>query len=318
MYRRTTSEGCDKLTAHDTPSLVHTFVVFAYDSVGTEEGYQKRVHHDVLVNKSAYQDLYISLKNKYAEQLIEDWAENTDPLKHAFEDISLAAFLILLWKERHGKETKFVDIGCGNGVLVYLLVMEGYEGYGFDARRRKSWKIFPQHVQDRLYEKILIPSFLEDITDDAVHNGRFDDQTFLISNHADELTPYTPLLAAMTPGSGFLAIPCCEHDFSGAKVGGRVVKTIQTTAENDSLGQGKYGMYCKWICEIARQMGWTVEREMLRIPSTRNVGIVGRQIAGQCNREQALEVIKKVGGQNGFNGFIERAKGLKDKVHRGH
>jgi len=270
------------------------------------------------VDKSAYQDLYISLKNKYAKRLIRDWAESTDPLKHAFEDISLAAFLILLWKESHGKETNFVDIGCGNGVLVYLLVMEGYEGYGFDARRRKSWRIFPQHVQDRLYEKILIPSFLEDITDDAVHNGRFDDQTFLISNHADELTPYTPLLAAMTSGSAFLAIPCCEHDFSGVKAGGRVVKTTQITTENDSLGQGKYGMYCEWICEIARQMGWTVEREMLRIPSTRNVGIVGRQIAGKCNREQALEVIQKVGGQNGFNGFIERAKGLKDKVHRGH
>ena len=271
------------------------------------------------MDKSAYQDLYISLKNKYAKQLIRDWVETTDPLKHVFEDISLAAFLILLWSKGHGKETKFVDIGCGNGVLVYLLAMEEYEGYGFDARRRKSWAIFPRHVQDRLYEKILVPWFLEDVSGDSVHNGRFDQSTFLISNHADELTPYTPLLAALTPGSSFLAIPCCEHDFSGAKVGGGFLKSsTEITAETESLGQGKYGKYCEWICEIAREMGWTVEREMLRIPSTRNVGIVGRQITYQNDRERVLEVIKKVGGQNGFDGFIDRAKGLKDKVHRGH
>ena len=290
----------------------------AYYSVGTEEGYQKRVHHDVLVDKSEYQDLYISLKNKYAEQLIHDWAESTDPLKHVFEDISIAAFLILLWNQGHGKETKFVDLGCGNGVLVYILTMEGYKGYGFDARRRKSWKIFPQHVQDRLQERILIPWFLEDVSDDIFHNGVFDEQTFLISNHADELTPYTPLLAALTPGSGFLAIPCCEHNFSGAKVAGGHFKPTKNNQELKSLGYGKYGTYCNWICEISTQMGWTVEIEMLRIPSTRNVGIVGRHFACQIGAEQALAVVKKVGGPNGFDGFIERAKGLKDKVHKGH
>jgi tRNASer (uridine44-2'-O)-methyltransferase len=273
-------------------------------SLGTQEGYQKRVHHDVLVDKSAYQDLYISIKNKYAKSLIRDWVETTDPLKHVFEDISLAAFLILLWKER----PKFVDIGCGNGVLVYLLTMEGYEGNGFDARRRKSWTIFPQHVQDRLFERILIPHFLAEATTENCHNGKFDDGTFLISNHADELTPYTPILAALTPNSGFLAIPCCEHDFSGAKVAGPLLKPVKDI--------GKYGMYCEWICKISREMGWAVETEMLRIPSTRNVGIVGRHINCQGSKEMALEVIKKIGGQNGYEGFVERAKGLKDRIHR--
>lgn len=232
-----------------------------------------------------------------------------------FEDISLATFLILLWSEKHGERTKFVDIGCGNGVLVYILIMEGYEGYGFDARRRKSWTIFPQHVQDLLHEKILIPKFLEDVTGEGIHDGTFDDGTFLISNHADELTPYTPLLAALTPDSGFLAIPCCEHDFSGAKVSGGLLKKRKG---EDGARQGRYGMYCNWIRDISRQMGWTVEEEMLRIPSTRNVGIVARQINSHGDKEKALEVIQEIGGKNGCKGFVERALGLKNKVHRGH
>jgi tRNASer (uridine44-2'-O)-methyltransferase len=282
----------------------------------------------MLIDKSVYQDLYITLKNKHAKTLIEKWVEATDPLKHVFEDISLATFLILLWEQDRGKETTFVDIGCGNGVLVYLLVMEGYEGYGFDARRRKSWNIFPQHVQHRLHEKILLPHFLtqgnddqdHSNIDDGIHNGVFGDGTFLISNHADELVPYTPLLAAMTPNSGFLAIPCCEHDFSGSKIGGGFLKSTKSTEKtnNGDVGQGRYGMYCEWICKIAREMGWIVQREMLRIPSTRNVGIVGRRIERIVDKEDPLEVIGNVGGKNGFDGFAERARALKDRVHKGH
>jgi tRNASer (uridine44-2'-O)-methyltransferase len=280
-----------------------------------EEGYKKHVHHDLLVDKSAYQDLYICLKNKYAKGLIDKWVEATDPLKHVFEDISLAAFLILLWQSHGGKNTRFVDIGCGNGVLVYLLVMEGYEGYGFDARSRKSWNIFPESVQVRLHEQILIPWVFGGVAEEGVHDGRFEQGTFLISNHADELTPYTPLLAALTPGAGFLAIPCCEYDFSGAKAGRNLVKISKG---NNEEGQGRYGRYCDWVNEIAREMGWTIEREMLRIPSTRNVGIVGRKIEGECSKDTALEVIRKLGGTNGFSGFVERARGLKDKVHGVH
>jgi len=189
--------------------------------------------------------------------------------------------------------------------------MEGYEGYGFDARKRKSWTTFPEHVQQCLHEKFLIPQSIDaTISGDGIHNGVFEDGTFLISNHSDELTPWTPLLAALTPEAGFLAIPCCEYDFSGVKANGGLLPSLQST---EGI-QGRYAMYCEWISLIARAMGWIVEREMLRIPSTRNVGIVGRKIDGVKDKELTLEVIKEFGGKAGYRGFITRALALKDKV----
>jgi len=272
-------------------------------------GYVKRVHHDLLVDKSSFQDLYITLKNKYAKPLIQNWVESTDPQKHVFEDIAIAAFLILLWSENKGEETRFVDIGCGNGTLVYLLTMEGHEGYGFDARKRKSWTTFPSQVQERLLEKVLIPHFIQSDSpvEDGIHNGIFKDGEFLISNHADQLTPWTPLLAALTPNSGFLAIPCCEQDFSGCKVSGGLLKLSPLKEGN----RGRYTSYCEWISQISKAMGWSVEKEMLRIPSTRNTGIAGRKIDFVKDKEKALEIIKEFGGDNGYRGFIERALKLK-------
>ena len=37
---------------------------------------------------------------------------------------------------------RFIDIGCGNGLLVYLLVKEGHIGKGIDIRRRNIWSRF--------------------------------------------------------------------------------------------------------------------------------------------------------------------------------
>lgn len=53
-----------------------------------------------------------------------------------------------LWsKYFQNKKPSFVDLGCGNGLLVYILNEEGYSGYGIDVRKRKIWDMYPEHVK---------------------------------------------------------------------------------------------------------------------------------------------------------------------------
>ncbi|KAL6239545.1 hypothetical protein BDW75DRAFT_121094 [Aspergillus navahoensis] len=233
---------------------------------------------DNVIPRNRVQDTYSHLKKKYAADLNERWIESTEPSKHVFEDLGIAAFLIELWRDLYGavpgderEQQKqqyltseegsgqfpgFVDIACGNGVLVYILISEGYSGWGFDARRRKTWNIFPADVQERLKEEIYIPKpFMDALAtqdegpsqnqdqnqDDPMHLSPSEFQpgqsidsssgtstslstlpkdTFIISNHADELTLWTPILATLlnpTKPPPFLAIPCCSHSLSGAR-----------------------------------------------------------------------------------------------------
>lgn len=91
--------------------------------------YTKRSHHDRLVSRETYQDLYLELKQKYL-WVLGAWKENTDPKKHVFEDVGIASWLMCLWRrmypEVQGKDGReswgqppggFVDVGCGNGLL---------------------------------------------------------------------------------------------------------------------------------------------------------------------------------------------------------
>ncbi|KAF2083712.1 DUF1613-domain-containing protein, partial [Saccharata proteae CBS 121410] len=262
------------LTPRLTRTALSLLTLINKHSLGQKAGYTKRVHHDLLVHQAAFQDTYTRLKTKYARRLIEGWVEQTPPGKHVFEDLGIAAFLIELWRGMYGEGKRpfpgFVDIGCGNGVLVYVLLEEGYEGWGFDARRRKTWDTFPPHVQQRLQERVLVPEVLRgglDTSSPTIHNGIFPPSTFIISNHADELTPWTPLLASLSC-SPFIAIPCCSHNFTGAK--------FRAPIQRRNKQPSAYATLCDWVSRIAEDVGYTPEKEMLRIPSTRNVGIVGR------------------------------------------
>jgi len=367
---------------------------------GQLAGYTKRVNHDQLVSQQRVQDRYTELKQKHATRLCDRWVEKTEPSKHVFEDLGIAAFLIELWKDMYrdndfsgldigDTETDtrpifpgFVDIGCGNGVLVDILLREGYPGWGFDARRRKTWSTFDDSIQQYLKELILVPQPLFEMQQAsdhanggiiskrhsaAWHNGIFPTSTFIISNHADELTPWTPLLASIS-SSPFLAIPCCSHNLSGLRFRAPSVfnnnsadalapsyfsahinksKSIAIAvacSDNEvifgpqSAEQGDlkdlnpkarakqpsaYSSLCDWVAHLAARVGFKVEREMLRLPSTRNVGILGRgfmpTFEGEhldVRRERVIGIASKEKADGVL--WVDRAKGLMSGKEGGH
>jgi len=99
----------------------------------------------------------------------------------------------------------------------------------------------------------------------------------LIGNHADELVPWIPIIAARSsPTCKFVVIPCCFHSLSGAKY------RFGATA----TGQGKYRAYVDYIRDLASQCGFEVEEESLRIPSTKNVTEAGTFVARVSDREK--------------------------------
>ena len=381
---------------------------------GQLTGYTKRVHHDQMFSQQRVQNTYTELKQRHAQRLCDRWVEKTEPSKHVFEDLGIAAFLIELWKDMYnlGKDLVdeesvgatrergafpgFVDVGCGNGVLVDVLLREGYSGWGFDARRRKTWDTFDDSIKNKLKEMILIPQPLFEAQHDSMypiyanggilseglsstitmenavgdlpawHNGIFRQGTFIISNHADELTPWTPLLASIS-SSPFLAIPCCSHNLSGLRFRApsvfnnnsadalapsyfaahvnkskSVAIAIACPDNEETFGPGPeqgdlkdlnakarakqpsaYSSLCDWVAHLAARVGYQVEREMLRMPSTRNVGIVGRALRPGFQEESVDARRKRVGeivmGEKADGAqWVERARGLMRGKGSGH
>lgn len=308
-----------------TRTGLHLLRVLHKHGEGEVVGYQKRVHHDVLVPQIALQTKYADLKQKYSRDLVQNWEEVTDPTKHVFEDICIAAFLIQLWSDMY-KDAPFpgfVDIGCGNGLLVHILHREGYAGWGFDARARRSWANYSakvsvrtidggHQIQESLQTLVLLPSVtrstkVEEISNTLVHNGRFPKDTFIISNHADELTPWTPILARLS-GCPFMMIPCCSHNLTGNRFRAAPPK-------DKSASKSTYSSLCNWVTEIAVDCGWAVEREILRIPSTRNTAFIGRRLANSAEVDIPT-LVSKFGGVAGY--YENALKLLKASSARGH
>ncbi|KAF9261176.1 DUF1613 domain-containing protein [Marasmius fiardii PR-910] len=261
---------------------------------GAMTNYQKRVQHDVHVPREEYQDLYLIMRERH-KGLVETWQEVTDPLKHVFEDIGIATYLILLWKRTYAKESNeqaeswprppggFVDFGCGNGLLTHILVSEGYDGFGFDVRARASWSTYPPHTR----EKLLVHTF-DPLSSTAI-SDRFQPGAFIIANHADELTPWAPVISTLKSASGYLSIPCCawtfdsryerssNHPFPLPSDETLESLTAKLNLGGDGSNSSSYSMYRIWLATLSLHCGWEVECETLRIPSTRNWAIIGRK-----------------------------------------
>ena len=343
-------------------------------------------------------DRYTKLKERHVKRLLDDWVEPAEPSKRIYEDLSTAAFLLELWDQMYEMPAQnklndtgcasaidymkakadgmrkppfpgFIDIGCGTGTLLDVLIQEDYNGWGFDACKRKTWDTLAHSTRDCLKQLVLhpapinasVPRFTpctdeicsplttrvnatsrtksnyittylkrslgtrrdnKENQDPAVGrtpalprqcNGIFPTDTFIISNHADELSPWTPLLASLS-SSPFLCIPCCAHNLSGQRFrapsssnGYRADSTAPTyfarqvskakhvaitsaCPTTDGIEQGdlkslrnarhsqssSYSSLCDWICHLAEECGFEVEKRILDSPSQRNLAIVGR------------------------------------------
>ncbi|GJE85781.1 tRNA (uracil-O(2)-)-methyltransferase [Phanerochaete sordida] len=280
---------------------------------GTVTQYKKRVIHDRVVPRDAYQDLYLVLRERH-KHLVNEWHEVTDPLKHVFEDIGIATFLILLWKRMYklGPDEEgntpldeepwrswprppagFVDLGCGNGLLTHILVSEGYEGCGVDVRARTSWSHYPEATQKSLRVEALDPTaFIQP----DYHHPSLLPGVFLIGNHADELTPWVPVIATLCRASGYLSIPCCAWTFDSRYERSRNVpyptgmsldEFIETLhLGGDGSNASSYSHYRIWLASLSLHCGWKVESETLRIPSTRNWALIGREHSWNSSAEE--------------------------------
>ncbi|XP_071315024.1 probable tRNA (uracil-O(2)-)-methyltransferase isoform X2 [Trachinotus anak] len=216
-----------------------------------------------------YSLVYQQLKEKY-KAMVKVWPEVTDPEKFVYEDVAIATYLLVLWAEERAEKglaarQSFVDLGCGNGLLVHILTNEGHPGKGIDVRRRKIWDTYgPQTV---LEEKAIIPS----------ESFLFPGADWLIGNHSDELTPWIPVIAARSSYScRYFVLPCCFFDFCG-KYQRRQCKKSQ------------YKEYIDFITEVSQVSGFNTEEDCLRIPSTKRVCLVGKSRNYQLPDEAEAE-----------------------------
>ncbi|XP_020020922.2 probable tRNA (uracil-O(2)-)-methyltransferase isoform X1 [Castor canadensis] len=209
-----------------------------------------------LISVMRYSRTYQELKEKYKE-MVKVWPEVTDPEKFVYEDVAIATYLLILWEEERAErgvtaKQSFVDLGCGNGLLVHILCSEGHPGRGIDVRRRKIWDMYGPQTQ--LEEGAITPG----------DKTLFPDADWLIGNHSDELTPWIPVITARSSyNCRFFVLPCCFFDFTGKYCRRQSRKT-------------QYREYLDFIQEVGLSCGFHVQEDCLRIPSTKRVCLIGK------------------------------------------
>uniref|UniRef100_A0A1I7RNZ0 tRNA (uracil-O(2)-)-methyltransferase n=1 Tax=Bursaphelenchus xylophilus TaxID=6326 RepID=A0A1I7RNZ0_BURXY len=212
-----------------------------------------------LIDEDVYVNVYQDIKANHGRELVKKWTERTDPQKYVFEDCGIASYLICLQRALNLEIKCFVDIGCGNGLLTYLLSIMGWNGCGIDARTRKIWGMFKERCN--LIQKSLDPSEKEVSTLPV-------EADFLIGNHSDELTPWIPIMAARKRCNFFL-LPCCPHDFYTK------FSSNPANPKHGGNGIGTYGQYLNYVHSIIQRLGFDVKIDRLKISSTKKICFVG-------------------------------------------
>ena len=262
----------------------------------TADDFQFKSPPNIAVCPKQYYLTYSHLKEKYADCIFDAWDMQTDPGKFIHEDIGIASYLICLWKSRYGDKAqdyvKFVDIGCGNGLLVYLLNQENFNGIGIDVKSRKIW--YTLFSESKFHEKFFDPLKWDEV---AEYN-------WLIGNHSDELTPWLPYVASMISYKcEFFVLPCCPWNFTS--------KYSRTNA-NLSI----YQCYLNFVESIIYDFGFKYQRDVMKIPSTKRTCFVSN---GRCYTEtnyviqqkHIFEVVRQHSGNQRDINCVERPKDIK-------
>lgn len=220
----------------------------------TAEEFKLKLPPNNAVCPKLYYNTYNDLKDKYADEIFKAWDMQTDPSKFIHEDIGIAAYLICIWKSRYGDDAQnfvnFVDIGCGNGLLVYILNQEKFNGIGIDVKMRNIWKTL--FSRSTYMEKFFDPMNWHELSE----------CNWLIGNHSDELTPWLPYVASMISYQcEFFVLPCCPWNFSA--------KYSRTSASLST-----YQCYLDFIESVILDFGFNHKRDTMKIPSTKRTCFV--------------------------------------------
>lgn len=173
-------------------------------------------------------------------------------------------------KQNSHRLQSFVDLGCGNGLLVYILSGEGHLGYGIDLRKRGIWDLYPSTTI--LKTIAIVPS------DCAL----YPDVDWIIGNHSDELSPWIPIISARSSyESKFFLLPCCAYEFNGKKY------------QRRSTYKSQYMDFLQYAKEISEMCGFETKIDRLKIPSTKRICLIGstRQYSKQKQTDR-IEIIQ--------------------------
>lgn len=117
-----------------------------------------------------------------------------------------------------------------------------------------------------------------------------------------------------------MVIPCCSHALNGNKMRFPPRK-VKTALPNQAL-TSTYGSLVDHVEDIAILNGWQIEKEMLRIPSTRNAAVMScekvKPFQGEPQEISQLRVLDIIAMEGGAEGWVENSLNLMKKAPRSH